>query len=217
MQNDLISHSYIRDYIVSLIKEDDPLILEMQEYAKENNVPIVHPETAQFLTVLISMVKPEKILEVGAAIGYSALVMEKASGNMAEILTVEQDFDMVCRAKEFIQKSVCRDKIKIIGGDALEVLPNLNGTYDFIFLDAAKGHYLDFLPDLLRVLRPGGVLVSDNVLYKGMIASKELVLRRKITIVKRLRKYLKEISSNEMLKTSVIPIGDGVSVSYKVE
>ena len=211
-----INKSYIEDYIRELLPSNGKLLSSMEEYALENNVPIVHPEVAQFLKVLIRMNKPKRILEVGTAIGYSALVMASCMDG-GKILTIERNADIINVANENISKSNYKDNIEIIEGDAEEVLNSLEGKFDFIFLDAAKGHYKDFFSIFIEKLNPGGIVVSDNILFKGMIATDDLVVRRKKTIVKRMRDYLEFISSEESLETTVIPIGDGVAISYKKE
>ncbi|AFS78355.1 O-methyltransferase YrrM [Gottschalkia acidurici 9a] len=211
-----INRKYIEDYIRSLIPNKKDFISEIGQYALENNVPIVHPEVAQLLKVLVRMNKPKRILEVGTAIGYSALVMAKCM-NDGEIVTIERNDDMIKIAEDNIQKNGFKDRIKIIKGDAEDVLKNIDGKFDFIFLDASKGHYKDFFFYFIDKLTEGGVVVSDNILFKGMVATDELVIRRKKTIVKRMRDYLEFISNNESLETSIIPIGDGVAISYKKE
>lgn len=211
-----INKSYIEDYIRELLPNNGELLSSMEDYALENNVPIVHPEVAQFLKVLIRMNKPKRLLEVGTAIGYSALIMASCMED-GSILTIERNEEMINVAKENIAKSQFKGNIHILEGDAEEVLKNLEGKFDFIFLDAAKGHYRDFFSIFIEKLNPGGIVVSDNILFKGMIATDDLVVRRKKTIVKRMRDYLEYISNEESLETTVIPIGDGVAISYKKE
>jgi predicted O-methyltransferase YrrM len=163
------------------------------------------------------ILQPEKILEVGTAIGYSAILMNEATNGKSEIITIEKNEEMVIKAKENINKADLNDKIRIICGYAINVLESMNESFDMIFLDAAKSQYLYYLPHCLRMLKTRGLLICDNILYKGMIANNDLVKRRKITIVKRLRKFLFEINNNDQLQTSIIPISDGVSISVKKE
>ena len=211
-----INKSYIEDYVRGLIPKKDDFLSDIEEYGNQNNVPIVHPEVAQFLKVLVRMNKPKRVLEVGTAIGYSSLVMASCMSE-GEIITIERNSDMVKIATENISKNNYEDTIKIIEGDAEEILNNLEGKFDFIFLDAAKGHYKEFFSIFIDKLNPGGIVVSDNILFKGMIATDDLVIRRKKTIVKRMRDYLEYISNEESLETTVIPMGDGVAISYKKE
>lgn len=189
----------------------------IKDYANKNNVPIIFPEVEQFIRVLLKISIVKNILEIGSAIGYSSLVMAESTPSNVRITTIEKRKDMYKIAKENINQSKYKDKVKIIEGDARDVIPELEEKYDFIFLDAAKGHYLEFFNDCTKKLNDEGIIVSDNVLYKGMIASDELVIRRKKTIVKRMRNYLEYISDLDGYITSVLPLGDGVSITYKEE
>ncbi len=212
-----INEEYIEKYIRSILPKPDDYISAMETYAKENHVPIIEPEVGQLLKVLLKTNKPKNILEVGTAIGYSALVMAGVTSEDCQITTIERRQDMVELAKANIDKTEYRNRIRIIQGDAIEVLPNLKNQYDFIFLDAAKGQYLEFFNDCIRFLKPGGLIVSDNVLFKGMVAADELVIRRKKTIVKRLRSFLEHINNLEGYTSCVLPVGDGVALTYREE
>jgi predicted O-methyltransferase YrrM len=214
----MICYDFINDYIRSVIKRDEGILLELREYSQRSKIPIVQPETARLLEVLCCIAKPQRILEIGTALGYSALLMAFALQmvNESSIDTIDISEDMTENAKNNIRRAGFDNVISVITGDALEVLACLEKKYDFIFLDASKGHYLELLPDMLRLLNVGGILVSDNVLYKGMVASDNLVVKRKNTIVRRMREYLDAICSSQVLYTSIIPIGDGVAISYKI-
>lgn len=212
-----ISHDYIEEYIRALLPVRTGHIGEMENYAIENNVPIIHPEVAQFLRVLIKSHGVKNVLEVGAAIGYSAAIMSEAIGSEARIDTIERDEEMYNHCVNNIKLLDMEKNIKIIKGDAMEVLEGLTEKYDLIFLDAAKGHYDHFLPLCLKCLKIDGLLVCDNVLFRGMVASNKLLIRRKITIVKRMRNYLTHISSMPELETVVLPIGDGIALSTKLK
>jgi len=211
----MICYDYINEYIRKTIKQQEGVLKELREFAEANHVPIIHPEVAKLLEVIGCLLKPMRILEIGTAIGYSAILMSTFLQPNGKIDTIDRYELMIDRAKENIERAGLKNVINIIEGDALEVLRCLDKRYDLIFLDAAKGQYPEFFPECLRMLNKGGLLVSDNVLYKGMIASDDLVVRRKKTIVKRLRGYLESICSNDELETSIIPIGDGVALSYK--
>jgi predicted O-methyltransferase YrrM len=212
-----ISHDYIEDYIRELLPQRSGIIGEMENYAIENNVPIIHPEVAQFLRVLIKSHGVKSVLEIGTAIGYSAAIMSEAIGNDAKVVTIERDEEMYSKASDNIKLLNMENNIEIIKGDAMEVLGGVTGKFDLIFLDAAKGHYDHFLPLCLDSLKINGLLVCDNVLFRGMVASNKLLIRRKITIVKRMRKYLSHISSMPELETVVLPIGDGIAFSTKLK
>ncbi len=208
-----INRDYIEEYIRELIPLDEDLE-EMETYAEKNHVPIIQREVAQFIRVLLKMEKPKNILEIGTAIGYSAIVMADVSMS-SNITSIERREDMIEIAKSNIEKRGFTDRINIIQGEAEEVLEGLDEKYDFIFLDASKGHYREFFDSSIKLLKPGGIILWDNVLFRGMVASDTLVTKRKITIVKRLREFLKYINNIDGYITSVIPIGDGVALIYK--
>lgn len=210
-----ITYDYMEEYIKSLIDEKEGRLKQIEDDARENHVPIVKEETGKFLELITNMVKPLKILELGTAVGFSAILMYEAAKTEPSIVTIERDPDMVKKAQENIDKFDLQDKIKIEEGDCLEVLKRLDDKFDLIFMDAGKGHYNHFLPECLRLLSKDGVIVADNVLFRGMVASDELVKRRKITIVKRMRTYLQMVNSDKNLITSVIPMGDGIAVTKR--
>lgn len=206
-----INYEYITRYIRRTLRPKDGLLGELEQYAARHDVPISQPETIQLIQVLLRAMKAQSVLEIGAAIGYSAIAMAQCG---CTVTTVERDQTMLEQLHKNIGVAGLGDRIAVVEGDATEVLPQLQGQYDLIFIDAAKAQYNEFLPNCLRLLRTGGVLLSDNVLYKGRVATDELFLRRKITIIKRLRHYLNELCSNEALDTAILPIGDGVALSY---
>lgn len=210
-----VAYDYMEEYIRGLIPEKSGLLKELEDYAKENSVPIVHKEVANFLEFMISVKKPKKILELGTAIGYSSIFMSLSSNKECDITTIERDEKMITIAKNNIEKYGFKDKIKIIEGDCLEILKNLDDKYDIIFMDAGKGHYNEFLPYCLKLLNKEGIIIADNVLFRGMVASDKLVIRRKITIVKRMRKYMDMISDRDNFVTSVIPMGDGIAITKR--
>ncbi len=212
-----INKDYISEYIRDLLPIRSEFLVGLEAYAKDNKVPIVHPEVAQLLRLLIKLQRPREILEVGTAIGYSALVMAGALEGDFSITTLEKDPKMVEEAILNIKKAGYEKEIKLIEGDALETFPHLSKTYDFIFLDAAKGQYIEFMDYSLKLIKDGGLIVSDNVLYKGMVAKKAPLDRRNKTIVTRLRDYLEWINNIDGVSTSVIPIGDGLALTYKEE
>ena len=210
-----INEKGVEEYIRNIIPLKESFLMDIEKYAENNHVPIIHPEVAQLIRVLIKISKPKRILEIGTAIGYSALVMANAMDKDGKIITIEKRDDMIQMAKKNIHDNGYSSMIEIIKGEAEEVLPNINDEFDLIFIDAAKGHYMEFFPHCIRNLVKGWIIVSDNVLYKGMVACDEFVVRRKKTIVKRMRGYLDYISNHKDLETSVIPIGDGVAITYK--
>ncbi len=215
IEDDNINYEYIIRYLRDTLPKSTGFLKELEEYAKANEVPISQPESIRLIEVLLKIMNAKKILEVGSAIGYSAIRMSNACG--AEVVTIELSEEMAVLARNNISRAGLDDKITLICGDAKDVLPEIKGDneFDMIFVDAAKGQYMEFFPHCMRLLRQGGVLISDNVLYKGMTATDELVVRRKITIVRRLREYLDMLSNNKELSTAILPIGDGVAISFK--
>ncbi len=213
---DAIVHPYITEYLRKTVPPHEGILKELEAYAKEHSVPIVQPETAQLLTVLCAMVRPVRILEIGCAIGYSAILMSESLQEGGTVTTVEWDHEMAELAKKNIASAGLSEKIHVLEKDAKELLPTLSGEYDLIFLDGPKAHYIHMLNDCIRLLKKGGVLVSDNVLYKGMTADDSHVVRRKITIVKRLRHFIAAQQQRPELKSVLLPLGDGVTVSVRV-
>ncbi len=213
IEGDNINYDYILRYIRDTLPEAKGHIKEMEDYAKAHGVPISQPESIRLLEVLIKIANAKNILEVGSAIGYSAIRMSRANG--ARVTTIELSKEMADIAEENIKRAELTDKITLVRGDAKEVLPQISGEFDLIFVDAAKGQYNEFFKESKRLLRLGGIMVSDNVLYKGMTATDELVIHRKITLVRRLRAYLEMLKENEDFATALLPIGDGVALSFR--
>lgn len=209
-----IVNDAVEEYIRKTLKPSEGLLNELEVFAKEHEVPIIHKEVSDMLKVILDVKKPKRILEFGCAIGYSSIFFAKTLNEDVEIITTERNPIMITRAKENIKRAGLEDKITLLEGDAMESVENLEGNFDMVFIDAAKGHYQKFYDAVIDRVNPGGIIVSDNILYKGMIASDEFVIRRKITIVKRMRKYLDYICSLDNVDTSIIPIGDGVAISY---
>ncbi len=214
MIDDNINYEYIIRYIRRSLKPSDGIVADMESFAKEYEVPISQPETIKMIELLIRLGGIKKILEVGTAIGYSAIRMANAGAE--HIDTIEINSDAARVAQENIVRAQSEDKIHIIMGDAKEVLPTIDDEYDMIFIDAAKGQYSEFFNHCMRMLKNGGLLISDNVLYKGMTATDELVQHRKITIVRRLREYIDMLCSHPGLETDILPLGDGVALSIKL-
>lgn len=210
-----VTFDYMEEYLRGLIPNRDKDLLELEKFAIENRVPIIQKETAKFLEFMISMKEPNNILELGTAIGYSSIFMSKTLNNKCKITTIERDEKMINLAKENIKSFGLEDNIEIKEGECLEILEKLDDKYDLIFMDAGKGHYNHFLPHCLRLLSDKGVIIADNVLFRGMVASDDLVKRRKITIVKRMRTYLDIVSNDKNLITTVIPMGDGIALTKR--
>ncbi len=205
-------------YINSLNTGNNDFLTELERYAKENYVPIIRTETQQLLKTLLYSNKPATILEIGAAIGFSSILMASYNPAKCKITTIENYEKRIPICKENIEKAGLSDTITLLCGDANDILKDMEGSFDFIFMDAAKGQYPNFYPEVLRLLAPGGMLVSDNVLQDGdIIESRFAVTRRNRTIHKRMRDYLYELTHEECLETAILPVGDGVSISVKKE
>lgn len=208
----------MKTFINSFDRGNPPYLNELETYAKATDVPIIRTEMQSFLRFLLQMQKPKQILEVGTAIGFSALLMSEYAGDDCHITTIEKYEKRIPIAKANFEKYGKADRITLLEGDATEILKELWGTYDLIFMDAAKGQYINFLPDILRLLNTGGTLLSDNVLQDGdIIESHYAVTRRNRTIYKRMREYLYELTHRDDLVTAVLPVGDGITVSTKID
>lgn len=212
----MIVNENVTDYLRSLIKEEDMFLGGIERDAREHHVPIVKPETKEFLKVLVKMNQPMKILEVGTAVGFSSLYMHKFQPEGGTIVTIERNEERIQQAKHNFSKAGVQDSVTLLEGDAAKILKGLSGTFDFIFMDAAKGQYIRFFEHILRLLPAGGILVSDNVLQDGdIVKSRYAIERRDRTIHKRMREYLYTLKNHPSLDTSVLPLGDGVAVSIK--
>ena len=203
-------------YLRSVQPMYDGVLGEIQKEAIAAELPIVPPEVARLLSVLLTMQKPKNILEIGTAVAFSAGLMCRYLPEEGTVTTIDRYEVMLKDARVNIKRMGLEDKIKILEGDAADILPTLEGPYDVIFMDAAKGQYQAFLPHCLRLLPVGGLLIVDDVLQGGTIAQTRFsVPRRQRTIHKRLRNFLWEITHHDALETSIIPIGDGVALCYK--
>ena len=213
----MITENRLTTYINSLAQGDGPLIETIAENAVKNRVPIIRRETASLLKTMVTLVAPNRILEVGTAVGYSALLMASVMPKECRITTIEKYEKRIPEAKENFRLAGMEEKITLLEGDAAEILAELSQPFDFIFMDAAKGQYMHFLPDVLRLLAPGGLLVSDTVLLEGnIIESRYAVCRRDRTIHARMREYLYTLTHHDELETVVLPVGDGATLSVKL-
>ncbi len=212
----MIVDERIVTFINSLDTKNSELLEQIEHEALSAGVPIIRREMQSFLKVLLMIQKPLRILEVGTAVGFSALLMSECAPDACHITTIENYEKRIPTARENFRRAGRENQITLIEGDAADVLKTLEGPYDFIFMDAAKGQYIHYLPDVMRLLPSGGVLVSDNVMQDGdVIQSRFAVERRNRTIHARMRDYLYELKHREELVTSIIPLGDGAAVSVK--
>lgn len=210
----MIVDERVRDYLHSLEPDAGDLCREIAREAKAGNIPIIKKETAAFLKTLVAAKGPGAILEVGTAVGYSALLMAEVMPPSCHITTIENYEPRIQAARKNFERANMAGRVTLLAGDAGKLLTTLEGPYDFIFMDAAKGQYLRWLPDILRVMAPGAMLFSDNVLQGGTIVqSRYGVERRDRTIHGRMREYLYCLKHREELETAVVPVGDGVALS----
>lgn len=193
-----------------------PFLEDLAKKAEEENIPIIRRSARSLLKVLLAMNRPHRILEVGTAVGFSAILMAQYGPDGCRITTIENYDKRIREAGENIRASGFQDQITLIEGDAGSILKSLTDPFDFVFMDAAKGQYIVWLDDVLRLLAPGGVLLSDNVLQEGdLVESHYVVTRRNRTIYKRMREYLYELTHREGIETAVLPVGDGVALTVK--
>ena len=185
---------------------------KIKKKALEEHIPIIMDDTLHTLDNILKEKKPKKILEIGTAVGYSAICFSKYLIDNGKIDTIEREEERVNEAKENIKKAEVENKINIIFGDAIEILPNLNEKYDIVFIDAAKSKYPFFLKEALRLLEKGGIIIADNVLYKGYVMS-DYNKHKQRTAVRNLREYIKEITQNQNLETQILEVGDGLAIS----
>ena len=203
-------------YIHSLDSGNGEFLDALERKALSDEVPIIRPDMQSFLKVLLSVHRPERILEVGTAVGFSAILMAQNTDDTCQITTIEKYEKRIPEARENFRLAGLGNRITLLEGDALEVMGRLSEPYDMVFMDAAKGQYIHFLPEALRLLRTGGILISDNVLQDGdIIESHYAVERRNRTIYKRMREYLYVLKHTQGLLTSIVPVGDGAAVTVK--
>ena len=214
----MITEERISTFINSFDTGNTPFLNELERFAIETNVPIIRLQMQSLLKLLLAIKQPKQILEVGTAIGFSALLMSEYGPENCRITTIEKYEKRIPLAKENFKRAGKEDQIVLLEGDAVEILKKLDGPYDFIFMDAAKGQYIHFLPDIIDLVPIGGLLISDNVLPDGdVLESRYAATRRARTIHSRMREYLYELKHNEQLQTDILTSGDGVTVSVKLK
>ena len=188
---------------------------KIKEYALDRHIPIIMDDTLEVIDKILTDKKPKIILEIGTAVGYSAMCFSQYLLDGGRIDTIERDQDRVVEARENIKKVGVEEKIRIYEGDAVEILPTLNEKYDVVFIDAAKGKYPFFLEQALRMLKEDGIILADNILYKGYVMS-DYNKHKQRTAVTHLRQYIKEITENKELETTILDVGDGLAISKKI-
>ena len=211
-----VTEPFIEDYLAQLFPEPTGYLKDLRAFAEAEGVPIIDAQVENFLNFFLPLLGAKTILELGTAVGYSASMMARALPD-AKITTVELDADRAINARTHFQNQDLEKRIHLVVGDAELFIQQDRGRYDFIFIDAAKGQYEIYLKESLRLLAPGGVILMDNVLFHGMLASKKLFKRRKITIVKRLKRLLHRVLHSENLSATVLPIGDGLLLIRRLD
>lgn len=204
-----INYDHVEDFLHGIDNSYD--FIDEIIYAKQNNLPIMRKETANFIKTFLKITNPKNILEIGTCIGYSTMIFKKYSS--AKITTIELSKENFEIAKDNFRKYGY--EINLINDDAKKALDYINQGFDFVFIDAEKSHLKNYFDKVTKILNKNGVIVCDNVLYKGMISNDDLIERRDITIVKRIREFLVYINDLKEYRTSIIPIGDGISISIK--
>lgn len=213
---EMITDERMVAFINSFDKGNTPFLNTIEREAKAEDVPIIRTGTQNLLRFLLAAHRPMEILEVGTAVGFSALLMSEYGPEGCHVTTIEKYEKRIPIARENFKRAGKEEAITLLEGDATDILKELDGTYDFIFMDAAKGQYIHFMPDAMRLLKKGGLLVSDNVLQDGdVLESRFAVTRRNRTIHARMREYLYELTHHEELETVILPVGDGVAISVK--
>lgn len=185
---------------------------KIKQKALEDHIPIIMDDTLEVIEENLKQEKPKKILEIGTAVGYSAICFTEFLAENGKIDTIERDEQRIAEAKENIKKAEVEEKINIYEGDAVEILPTLNEKYDVVFIDAAKGKYPFFLKEALRMIKPTGIILADNILYKGYVMS-DYNKHKQRTAVRNLREYIKEVTENPNIETEILEVGDGLAVS----
>lgn len=215
----MIVNERIVSYIHSLESQNSEVLTKIEQNAIKDKVPIIRKEMESFLRVMLTISRPLNILELGCAIGYSAILMSEYLPEGGHITTIENYDRRIVEAKANIEMAGLSSKITLLEGDAMEVMKDLESeNYDFVFMDAAKAQYINFLPEVMRLMKPGAILIADNVLQDGdIIESRYGVIRRNRTIHSRMREYMYEVKHMEELETTIVPIGDGITMSVKKE
>lgn len=213
----MIVNDRIVSYIHSLETSNSEILQQIEQRAIEDNVPIIRKEMESFLRVMLTIKRPLNVLELGCAIGYSAILMSEYLPEGGHITTIENYDKRIVQAKENIKLADAGDRITLLEGDAMERMAELTSdSFDFVFMDAAKAQYINFLPEVLRLMKKDAILIADNVLQDGdIIESRYGIVRRNRTIHSRMREYMYEVKHMDGLETTIIPIGDGITMSVK--
>lgn len=208
----------LEQYLGELLPARTELLNEMESQSLKETIPVVTPPVGNFLSLLVKMSKAENILEIGTAIGYStSWLAQGLEGRTGHITTIDLNVDRAKRAIEYFKRAGIEEKIEVLFGDARRILPTLKGNFDFVFVDAAKGEYLDYLSLVLPRIEQGGILVVDNVLFRGWVVPGAEFAPKYNRMVTHLREFLNKLTQNPDFQTSVLPFGDGISLSFRIK
>ena len=210
---DNINREYIDIYINSLIEDEDEKLEEFRKKCIDRRLPIIHKEAGQFIKLVINNINAKNIIEIGTNVGYSSIFMSEVMKRQGRVVTLERNERFYLEALENIKSFNLEKNIEVHLGEAVDILDNINENFDMAFIDASKSYYKIFFDKCVLKMKSGGIIISDNVLYQGMIATDDLVVKRKKTLVRHIREFLEYISHDDRYITSVLPLGDGLSVT----
>lgn len=212
----LIIHSEQEEYLERLLPEQDPLLQEIERYAEANGIPIADPEVATFLEITVRAIRAERVLEVGTAIGYADIFMARAMSPQGRVVTIDISAEMIERAKAYVKRAGLEDHVEFHEGPALTVIPTLKGPFDLVYLDAVKEEYRDYLDLALPLMGIGGIVVCDNVLWRGQVASGRLLAEQYRRSTEALRGFNAYLTHHPQLLAQILPVGDGLAYGVKV-
>lgn len=215
-QTGLIIHREQEEYLGRLLPERDLLLQEMERFAGEHGIPIADPEVATFLEITVRAIRAERILEVGTAIGYADIFMARAISSQGRVITIDTNAEMIAKAKAYLKRAGLQDRMEFHKGPALTVIPTLEGPFDLVYLDAVKEEYRDYLDLALPLMGTGGIVVCDNVLWRGQVASGRLVAEQYRRSTEALRDFNSYLVNHPQLLTQILPVGDGLAYGVKV-
>ena len=220
MRNEMMHRPVVKEELLDFMRTQQKKLPgelgKLEEEAHVAEVPVIPHETVVFLKFLLGQIQPERILEIGAAIGFSSSVMATTIGENAHVTTIDRFDVMIEKAKKNYERLGLTDKVTLLEGQAAEILPTLEGPYDFIFMDSAKSKYIEFLPECLRLLRKGGVLMVDDIFQGGTILlPDEEIPRGKRAIHRKLNEFLRVVMNHPDLTSTILPLGDGVILMTK--
>ncbi|WP_414841323.1 O-methyltransferase [Enterococcus saccharolyticus] len=220
MRNEMMYRPVVKPELVAFLRNEQKQLSgelgQIEKEANENEVPIIPHETVVFMQFLLGQIKPKQVLEIGTALGFSSSLMAQYVGEDGHVTTIDRFDVMIRKAKKTYERLGLEDRVTLLEGQAADILPELTGPYDFIFMDSAKSKYIEFLPECLRLLKKGGVLMVDDIFQGGTVLDPiEEIPRNRRTIHRKLKRFLDVINSHPDLTTSLVPLGDGIALITK--